>query len=43
MIKLPEETLPKLEAHRKAQQDFRSQFGPDYRADLDLRIPTGRL
>jgi integrase len=34
--KIPEETLPKLEAHRKGQDEFRSQFGPDYRSDLDL-------
>jgi hypothetical protein len=34
--KIPEETLPKLEAHRKRQDEFRVQFGPDYRTDLDL-------
>lgn len=36
VAKIPEETLPKLEAHRKLQDEFRSQFGPDYRTDLDL-------
>jgi integrase len=36
VAKIPEETLPKLEAHRKRQDDFRTQFGPDYHADLDL-------
>jgi integrase len=42
MIKVPEETIPKLEAHRKAQRDFRSQFGPDYRAlDLIFANPDG--
>ena len=33
---VPEETLVKLDAHRKRQDEFRAQFGPDYRADLDL-------
>ncbi len=36
VAKIPEETLPKLEAHRKRQDEFRVQFGPDYRADLAL-------
>ena len=36
VAKIPEETLQKLEAHRKRQDEFRSQFGPDYRNDLDL-------
>ena len=36
MAKIPEETMPKLEAHRKRQDEFRAQFGPDYHADLDL-------
>lgn len=36
MAKIPEETLAKLEAHRKRQDEFRAQFGPDYRSDLDL-------
>ncbi len=36
VAKIPEETLPKLEAHRKRQDEFRVQFGPDYRTDLDL-------
>jgi len=36
VAKIPEETLPKLEAHRKRQDEFRRQFGPDYRSDLDL-------
>ena len=34
--KIPEETLPKLEVHRKRQDQFRLQFGPEYRNDLDL-------
>jgi hypothetical protein len=31
-----------LPSHRKNQDEFRRQFGPDYRVDLDLisRIPT---
>jgi integrase len=36
VAKIPEETLPKLEVHRKRQDEFRLQFGPDYRNDLDL-------
>lgn len=36
MLKIPDETLPKLEAHRKRRDEFRLQFGPDYRSDLDL-------
>jgi hypothetical protein len=36
VTKIPEETEPKLEAHRKGQDEFRLQSGPDYRADLDL-------
>lgn len=36
VIKVPEETLAKLEAHRKRQDEFRRQFGPGYRNDLDL-------
>jgi integrase len=35
-VKIPERTLAKLEAHRKFQDDFRAQFGPDYHGDLDL-------
>ena len=36
VAKIPEETLVKLEAHRRRQHEFRAQFGPDYRSDLDL-------
>jgi integrase len=36
VAKIPEETLPKLEVHRKRQDEFRLRFGPDYRNDLDL-------
>ena len=36
VVKIPEETVQKLEGHRKRQDEFRSQFGPDYRSDLDL-------
>jgi len=35
-ISLPESVLVRLEAHRKRQDEFRQQFGPDYRTDLDL-------
>jgi integrase len=36
VVKIPDETLVKLEAHRKRQDEFRTQFGPDYRSDLNL-------
>ncbi len=36
VVAIPEETLVKLDAHRKRQDEFRRQHGPDYRADLDL-------
>ena len=35
-ITLPASVIQALEAHRKQQQEFRQQFGPDYRTDLDL-------
>jgi integrase len=35
-IRIPETALPALEAHRKQQDEFRRQFGADYRSDLDL-------
>ncbi len=35
-INIPESVLVPLEAHRKRQNEFRRQFGPDYRADLNL-------
>jgi integrase len=36
VVKLPECTLATLEAHRKRQDEFRHQFGPDYKTALDL-------
>jgi integrase len=36
VVKIPEETLANLESHRKRQDEFRAQFGPDYRSDEDL-------
>jgi integrase len=36
VVKVPESTLAVLETHRKRQDEFRQQFGPDYRKDLDL-------
>ena len=37
MVGFPDpRTLAALEAHRKRQDEFRAQFGPDYRARLDL-------
>jgi integrase len=35
-LKVPASALAALDAHRKRQVEFRAQFGPDYRADLDL-------
>jgi integrase len=35
-IELPPSTLARLEDHRRRQDQFRQQFGSDYRADLDL-------
>jgi integrase len=32
----PQSTIIALEAHRDRQNEFRRQFGPDYRTDLDL-------
>jgi hypothetical protein len=32
VVKVPEDTLVKLEAHRKRQDEFRAQFGADYAA-----------
>ena len=36
MVKVPESALATIEAHRRQQDESRRQFGPDYRADLDL-------
>lgn len=36
VVVLPESTLAALDAHRNRQDEFRRQFGPDYRSDLDL-------
>jgi len=35
-VGLPQSVRSRLEAHRCQQDKFRRQFGPDYRADLDL-------
>ena len=35
-VKVPESALAVLDAHRKRQDEFRAQFGPAYRAGLDL-------
>ena len=35
-VNIPESVLPSLENHRKRQNEFRKQFGIDYRTDLDL-------
>jgi integrase len=36
VVAMPPSILGPLEEHRKQQDGFRQQFGPDYRADLDL-------
>ncbi|MGD0497577.1 MAG: site-specific integrase [Bryobacteraceae bacterium] len=35
-VELPPSTMPILDRHKKSQNEFRTQFGPRYRADLDL-------
>lgn len=35
-VELPPSALARIEEHRKRQDEFRRQFGPDYRSDLDL-------
>jgi len=35
-VKVPASALAALETHRKRQDEFRQQYGPDYRTDLDL-------
>ena len=35
-VKVPVSALAALETHRRRQNEFREQFGPDYRTDLDL-------
>jgi len=36
VVGLPASTLTVIEAHRRRQDEFRAQYGPDYRTDLDL-------
>src|SRR5450759_791223 len=36
VIELPPSMLARMEAHRIRQNEFRRQYGPDYRSDLDL-------
>lgn len=36
VISVPNDLAPVLEDLRKRQDEFRAQFGPDYRSDLDL-------
>jgi integrase len=35
-VKIPDSAFAALEAHRERQDEFRQQFGTDYRTDLDL-------
>jgi integrase len=35
-VKVPESALAALDAHRERQDEFRREFGSDYRTDLDL-------
>jgi integrase len=35
-VSLPASAIAALNGHRKRQDEFRRQFGPDYRVDLDL-------
>jgi integrase len=45
IVTLPPSAIAALEDHRSKQSEFRQQFGPDYKADLDLIIanPDGSL
>ena len=45
IVTLPPSAIAALEDHRSKQSVFRQQFGPDYKADLDLIIanPDGSL
>jgi integrase len=36
VVSLPASAINALDVHRKRQQEFRQQYGPDYHADLDL-------
>jgi integrase len=36
VVKVPESALAAMDAHRRRQEEFRRQFGADYRTDLDL-------
>jgi integrase len=36
VVKIPESTLATIAVHQKQQDEFRRQFGSDYRIDLDL-------
>jgi integrase len=42
-VKVPEETLAKLAVHRKCQDEFRKQFGPDYAAQPVAHLESNRL
>jgi hypothetical protein len=35
-VTLPESAIAALDRHRKSQDEFRRQFGPDYNGDLDF-------
>jgi integrase len=35
-VSLPASAIAALNSHRKSQEEFKHQFGPDYRVDLDL-------
>src|ERR1035437_6902923 len=35
-VSLPVSAIAALDSHRKVQDEFRRQYGPEYRADLDL-------
>jgi hypothetical protein len=35
-LSLPTSAIAALNSHRKSEDEFRQQFGPDYHVDLDL-------
>jgi hypothetical protein len=45
VVVLPESAIAALKEHRKRQDEFRMQYGSDYRADLDLIFanPNGTM
>jgi integrase len=41
VVKIPKSALATLESHRQRQNEFRRQFGPAYKTDMDLIFANG--